>query len=350
MELLLISDFPPNKGGLSDYSFSLAKALGKKGHKVDVVTPMPEDTDTPENVEIVAKKPSSFSEWEEILSKNYDVVNFHYPRLRMGKWMLFNILNNLQAESYLTVHEMPDYRFIPLLAKFDNYLFMSKAAERDFKDKFSFISPLRDLSTFLIPYHGVDVPDENKLYKPDEIAEDEFNIVCPGFQVPRKRYHLVVEAMSLALKEEDKLNLILAGGIHNGEQSKYQEKIKKTIEEQGLEQKVQITGLLDSEDDVKSFIKHADICVLPYEQIYQSGVLTDCISLGTYPVVSPVQGLSEIVETYGGSVLQKVTPKSISQEILACRSSDLTVSSEKFIKDMSWDKNAERYIEMFEEN
>jgi glycosyltransferase involved in cell wall biosynthesis len=345
MKILWISEFPPDKGGIGDYSFHLVNGLAERGFDIDVVSvsgERPEDLN--EDVDVVSSIPSSRSGWKSVFSDEYDLINVQFPGVRALGLTKYSLLNDIPSETLMTVHEVPTRkRFLPMLDLFDNFAFLSDFGENEFKSSQGLFCKFRGPEFFRLPYQGVDKDIEDRLDSKNfklEINEDKISIVCPGFIARRKNYDRVVEALPDVL-EDHGVELIFAGGSHRNSSGDYEEEIREKIGELGLEADVKITGVLDEEDMVYEYIKSADLCVLPYEEIYQSGVLAKALALGTPTVVSGIEGMRKPVERYGGLVLDDLDPSSIAEKIVEALNSDIAVDSETVLEDMSWERNVE---------
>jgi len=353
MKVLWVSEFPPDKGGIGDYSFHLVNGLAEEGFDIDVVSVSGDGPESlHEDVDVVGSIPSSRSGWKNVFTDEYDLVNVQFPGVRALGLTFYSLLNDIPAESLLTVHEVPTRkRFLPMLDLFDNFAFLSDFGENEFRESQGLLSKFRDLEFFRLPYQGVDEDIEDRLDSKNfelEIDENKISIVCPGFIVRRKNYDKVVEALPEVLEDHD-VELIFAGGSHRNSSGDYEKEIREKIEELGLEDDVKITGVLDEEDMVYEYIRSADLCVLPYERIYQSGVLAKALALGTPTVVSSIEGMRKPVEQYGGLVVEDLDSVSIAGKIDEGLNSDIQVDKEKVLEDMSWEKNIEEQIEIMEE-
>ena len=353
MNILWVSEFPPDKGGIGDYSFHLVNGLADRGFDIDVVSvngERPEDLN--EDVDVVGSIPSSGSGWKTIFSEEYDLVNIQFPGVRALGLTRYSLLNSIPSETLMTVHEVPiGKRFLPMLSLFDNFAFLSDFGENEFSENQSIFCRFKSPDTFRLPYQGVDIGIEERLDSKSystELDEDKVSIVCPGFIVRRKNYEKVVEAMPTVLKNCE-VELVFAGGSHRNSDSEYEEEIRNKIDKLDLEENVKITGVLDEEDMVYEYIRSADLCVLPYEEIYQSGVLAKALALGTPTIVSNIEGMRKPVEEYGGVILQDLTSGSIAEKIVEALNSDILVNKEKVLENMSWQKNIDRQEEIIEE-
>lgn len=343
MEILWVSEFPEDSGGIADVSSHIVEGLKSRGYDIDVLN------NSGDGKDVIGSVPSNPLEWRKVLKKDYDLVLVQYPGVSTAKLSLAAPL--LRGENSLMVmHEVPEgLRFAPLILGFDNFAFLSRKAEEDFQENFGYLERIRETDTFSLPYHGVDRDLPKKIEELDfetGLDNSKKNIVCPGFLVERKQYHKVVEAFPKILEDAPDAELVIAGGVHRSEGSEYLEKLKQIAKEKDIENEVVFTGKLEQEEHLYKYIQEADVCVLPYSNIYQSGILARTLALGTPTVVSRISGLSDPVREYGGLILKDYSTDEISEKGIEALNSDIIVDAERFRKDMSWEKRVERYEEI----
>ena len=97
-----------------------------------------------------------------------------------------------------------------------------------------------------------------------------------GYIVPRKGYHLAIEAMC---HFDDTIRLVFAGGaIHNSEE--YVNTLMERAYVLGIESQVLVTGYL-SESMLNVYLSATDLALCPFLSVSASGSLSTWISSGT---------------------------------------------------------------------
>ncbi len=111
-------------------------------------------------------------------------------------------------------------------------------------------------------------------------------MLLPGFVSPYKGHHDAISALE-HLPENYKL--VIAGGRHPKDRgaSRYWMELLQTVEGKGFQNKVIFTGFLATGGEQASVLKQADIFILPYKEVGQSGsaVLADALAYDR-PVVT----------------------------------------------------------------
>lgn len=352
MKILWISEFPPDSGGVGDYSRHVVEGLAERGHEVELLTSSSEAPDLDqEGIEHLGEAPARRgSEWRKYLSRDYDVVCLQYPGIRSVGLTKYRFIGKIDAPSVLVTHEsISRLPLVPMLTLFDHFGFLSDTVRGEFEEFGSGIPFLGGVS-HMLPYQGVDPDLEESLKEKDleiDLNEEKISVVCPGFIVERKNYHLAAKYFGEVLEEYRDAEVVFAGGSHRNEDSDALEKVEDAIEENDLGENARITGVLDSEMHVYEYIRKADVVLLPYEDINQSGILARSLALGKPTVVSDVEGLSGPVRKYGGSIFSD--PENLGGKVIEEIRNPSEVDVEQVREDMSWERNIDEYEKMFRE-
>lgn len=173
-----------------------------------------------------------------------------------------------------------------------------------------------------VPHTALSTADARRLLG---IAEGEKVILFFGNIRVYKGLHHLVEAFELLVNDDSgPYRLIIAGSKPNEEGEQYWEEIQRRIECSGLEAKVmqKIQYIPDAETEI--YFKAADVAVLPYTYISQSGVLSLSYSFGL-PVIATNVGSfeEEVVEGKTGFICNAGSTTDIARAIREYFSSDL---------------------------
>jgi D-inositol-3-phosphate glycosyltransferase len=143
-----------------------------------------------------------------------------------------------------------------------------------------------------------------------------------GNIAPYKGLEYLVEAMGLLVSKEPSYRLIIAGRPKNCES--YWEEVQARISSLGLGGYVVDRIEYVPDADTEIYFKAADLLVLPYTHIFQSGVLFLGYNFGLPTVASDVGSLREdIVEGKTGFVCQPGNPADLARSIEVYFSSEL---------------------------
>lgn len=167
-----------------------------------------------------------------------------------------------------------------------------------------------------------------------------------------KGLDILLKALLEVSKKDPSVLLVIAGKVWKDDYSEYE----KIIDEYGLKQYVeQRIGFIEDED-VPNYFGAADVIVLPYRKIYNSGVLIKSMSLGTPVVASDFGPFSEFVDHGKNGFLFKAGDvKSLSEQLILALSDNtdlkaISKAEKQFIKDnFSLEKIGRQYSGFYDE-
>lgn len=107
-----------------------------------------------------------------------------------------------------------------------------------------------------------------------------------------KGLDLLIEAFSLVSKDFPSAQLVIAGRVWKDDFGKYQ----SLLDEKGIQAQVKLHIRYIADEEVTAFYSAADVVVLPYRRIYQSGVLLMAMSYGVPVLTSDLDAMKEIVD------------------------------------------------------
>jgi D-inositol-3-phosphate glycosyltransferase len=177
------------------------------------------------------------------------------------------------------------------------------------------------------------------------IQDDKKAILFFGRITPYKGLEYLINAFQQVLARRDDYRLIVAGRPEN-DCRRYWSAIQERIREDVRLGRILLRADHIPDDETELYFKAADVLVLPYRQVYQSGVLFLGYSFGLPILAADVAALKdEIVEGKTGFVFRPEDPVDLAKAIERYFASDLFAdlkSRRQEIKDYakerySWD-------------
>ena len=158
-----------------------------------------------------------------------------------------------------------------------------------------------------------------------------------GFVCREKGHDLLIEIMPKLRN----FVLLIAGAPRIEEAYQYYEKLRRRVDELGLNEKVKFLGFVP-DDEVATVINASDLVVLPYRHVTQSGVLGIVLPYKVPVIASDLDFFKEIKNSYDCILLFKRDDKTdLLKKInfLFTRSeykSKLIANMEKFWRETNW--------------
>ncbi len=155
------------------------------------------------------------------------------------------------------------------------------------------------------------------------IREDEKAILFFGRIRPYKGLEQLLAAFQYLVARQAKFRLIIAGEPKNGSQE-YLEQISRIISRDFRPGQIVSRIQFIPDGEVELYLKAADVMVLPYKDIFQSGVLFLAYSYGLPVVATDVGSFrEEIVEGQTGFLCRPDDPLALAEAIETYVASDL---------------------------
>lgn len=180
----------------------------------------------------------------------------------------------------------------------------------------------------VIPY-GINNAAPNTALTPDDakrrlgIRPCEKTILFFGNIAPYKGLEYLVSAFEQIIAQGGEYRLIVAGRAKKGCE-KYVDGIRQSLNRRGTRERTIVRIDFIPDDEMEFYFKAADVSVLPYTHIFQSGVLFLAYSFGLPVIAADVGSLREdILEGETGFLFRPADPNDLAQTIEKHFASDL---------------------------
>jgi len=177
-----------------------------------------------------------------------------------------------------------------------------------------------------------------------------------GYLAPYKGLDLMVDALEKLEAKNPGYRLIIAGQVKKG-YDHYWEKVKQQIGNKGLTDRIIEKAEFIPDEAVEVYFKAADALVLPYRQIFQSGVLLASYGFGLPVIATDVGSLREnIIQGETGYVCKPDDPESLAEAIEKFFQGDLYKDPERTVGNIirysrekySWEKIGEKTRDIYQ--
>ncbi len=182
-----------------------------------------------------------------------------------------------------------------------------------------------------------DIPEKMRAKKHLGVSEFEHVLLFFGQIKKVKGLDILLKSLPGVLKECPRTVLIIAGKLWKDEWDYYQ----RIITDKQIETNVLTHIRYIPDEEVKYYYAAADIVVLPYRKIFQSGVLLMAMSYGKAVVASDIDGMKEVVtDGLNGLIFKKDAPDDLSRKILSLLSNKSLTGK---LGEAAWQKMATNY-------
>lgn len=304
-------------GGMNYYDFSLAKGISLAGIKTFLYTC--DKTHLPKNPSFTVKR--TFKKiWDEanilfkamrfficlvktmIDAKNQkiDIVHFHFFHYNAREMITVLLAKIFRFKIVITSHDVESFhgrskikRAYYILSLADHIIAHNLISKKELMDKIK----LPEASMTIIP-HGnyIDYihnpPSQEQARKALKISPDSPVLLFFGQIKKVKGLDVLLKSLPKIIKEFPTLQLVIAGKVWKDNFENYQAIINKNK----LENNIFLHIRYIPDEEVSLFYSASDMVVLPYQKIYQSGVLLMAMSYKKPVMVSNIDGMTEIIQ------------------------------------------------------
>jgi D-inositol-3-phosphate glycosyltransferase len=155
------------------------------------------------------------------------------------------------------------------------------------------------------------------------LSESDKAILCFGKIKPYKGIEYLLAAFQTLVAADGQYRLIIAGEVQKGNE-KYLESLMQAMPAEMEDGRVILKTQFIPDEDMEIYLKAADVLVLPYKDIFQSGVLFLGYSFGLPVIVTDVGSFrEEVVEGKTGYLCKPGDPEDLAKTIETYFASEL---------------------------
>lgn len=311
-------------GGMNYYDYGLLNSLGKLGHEVTLYTssPLLFDISKNKNIKVNLVYENLFNINNRLLKlikyirgtiralkeskKNYvKIIHFQIFAITYLEYFVVKLCKLMGFKVIVTVHDVESFnkqnaesltnRFYKIV---DELIVHNNVSYEVLSLLLRKIDENKLYHCHIIPHGSYIGMLPEKLLKSSAkkifgIDENVFTILFFGQIKKVKGLDVLLESLpSLIQKSKKKIKVIIAGKIWKDDVDYYHEIINRL----GIKEFLILEIKYIADEDVVKYYSAADCIVLPYKQIFQSGVLLMAQSYYVPVVVSNLDGMIEIVQ------------------------------------------------------
>jgi len=128
-----------------------------------------------------------------------------------------------------------------------------------------------------------------------------------------KGLDVLLESLVVLKKNDIAFNLIIAGRPWQNDFSKYQ----NIIDNNNLNENISTHLHFISENDLITYFENCDLVILPYREIFQSGVVLKAMSLKRAVLCSNLPAFEELInDSYNGYIFESENRLSLAEKLI----------------------------------
>jgi len=380
---LITGEYPPDQGGVGDFTRELGRALAALGHDIHVITTQApvSNSQSPEMQVHRVVGDWGWRCWRDIIHLDdelgFDVLNIQYqaaayqmhPAINLFPW---RSRRRGKPPVVVTFHDLQVPYLFPKAGPLRQWVVYTLARQADGvivtnrEDEVRISNLKSQLSNLArIPIGSNIAPQLPPGYDRDAwrswwgIAPDDLLLGYFGFLNESKGGEELVQTLALLVERGMPAHLLMIGGrVGSSDPTNlaYAERVDRLVVEQGLAERVHRSGFVPSEE-VSGSLAAVDVCVLPYRGgvAFWRGSLHACMAHGRAIVTTrPAMPLPEVQN--GGNMLlaQPRDPDGLAEAVARLATDPplrmhLEAGAAALAAEFTWEQIARRTAAFFEE-
>jgi glycosyltransferase involved in cell wall biosynthesis len=377
---LVTGEYPPDRGGVGDYTREIGKALGVLGHQVHVITSKSPVSSLQSSITVHREINNwGWGCWKQVLQiacrERLDVLNVQFQTAAYRMHPAIHFVPKRRDRPPVVVVTFHDLRVpylfpkagplrrkaIEMLAKRADGVIVTNL--EDAVEISNLKSPIPNLVRIPIGSNiALCLPegyDRDALRARWGIESDDLLLGYFGFLNERKGGEDLIETLAALVSQGHPAHLLLIGGRVGSSDSTnvaYAKRVDRLIVERGLTERVHHTGFVPP-DEVSASLKAVDVCVLPYRDgvSLRHGSLHACLAHGRAIVTTlPTVGTPEFRDGESMSLSPAEDIKALASRVAQIATDPelrarLEHGAASLAVEFTWDRVAARTARFFEE-
>lgn len=357
------------------YSFSLAEAIKEHGNEVTLIIDQKKEREKctcelknlfitdEKGIGKIKKLINYITSYKTIVkalrNDQYDVVHTQWLIFSPVDYYYIRKIKKLGIKLVVTIHDI-----LPFNQKFYDFRYHKKIyeladniivqADNNIK-RFDELFPEMAGKETMIPHgHFLDYADRiscNEARKHLNIQTNKIVLLFFGQIKKVKGVGDLLNAFLKVYKKNPDILLIIAGSVWKDDFSSYQEIIDSNPD---MRNQIKTDIRYIPDEEVKYYYSAADCCILPYKDVYQSGVIQLAYAYGKPVIATSIGAFKEVViDNKTGFLCEPNNPDDLAKTIERAitnqdRFTEMGILGTDVIKNKySWQKIAESVIEVY---
>ncbi len=367
MRIAFISTYPPIECGIATYTKFLTDALRQKEVDVYVISHYGGRGRNVFNCFDYEDKDLSYKIFDMVIRLSPDLVHIQHEFNLFGKHYgvsivpLYLQLKMSKIPCVTTLHTVYEKNIEEHKILFSSFLsYSDRLIVHEFFQKQALIKELKDgygdgNKISVIPHGAREISPISNAKKILGIDEDTKIVLMIGYFSPYKNFEKIIDLWPEIVKRYNgKVVLLVAGKLRTITYLDYRNLLFQRINSSPAKENIKVIRGQISQKSFDIILSAADVVVLPYKKISQSGIFAHCMAFGRPVVTSKNPTMEAIFSEYKAGLMSDTDEEYIENIVSLLQDEQLYnhLSNNGFLyvkEKISWSIVANRHIEIYKQ-
>lgn len=366
MRIAFVSTYPPIECGIATYTNFLTQALRKKEIDVYIISHLGGQGRNVFACFDYEDKDLSYKIFDMVVRLSPDLVHIQHEFNLFGRnygvsiTPLYMLLKMNKIPSVTTLHTIFDkniYEHKTLFSYFYDYSDKIIVHEKYQKDTLLNELGREELSSKIsvIPHGTREVTPIANAKRYLKIDDDTKIVLMIGYFSPYKNFEKIIDLWPEIVRRYDgSIVLVIAGKLRTIAYADYRNMLFDKINNSPVKDYIKVIRGQISLQSFDKIISAADIVVMPYKKISQSGIFANCMSFGKPVVTSKNKTMESIFSEYETGLMCENDEEFIENILLLLKNEDkykkLSKNALRYVREKtSWSIVADQHIKIYKE-
>ncbi len=366
MRIAFVSTYPPIECGIATYTSYLTDALRKKEIDVYIISHYGGQGKNVFSCFDYEDKDLSYKIFDMVIRLSPDLVHIQHEFNLFGRnygvsitplYMLLKMNNIPSVTTIHTIYEKNIEEHKILFSFFCKYC--DKIIVHESYQKDALLSELDysnlDDKISVIPHGSREVQVIDNAKQLLKIDNDIKIVLMVGYFSPYKNFEKIIDIWPEIVKRyKGKVILVIAGKLRTILYIDYRNMLFEKINNSPAKEYIKVIRGQISQDSFDKIISAADVVLMPYKKVSQSGIFANCMAFGKPVVTSKNKTMESIFKDYQTGLMCETDEEYIENILILLEDQDLwnqlSQNAKRYVQEkVSWSIVADKHIGIYKE-
>lgn len=366
MRIAFVSTYPPIECGIATYTSFLTDALRKKEIDVYIISHYGGQGKNVFSCFDYEDKDLSYKIFDMVVRLSPDLVHIQHEFNLFGRnygvsiTPLYMLLKMNNIPSVTTLHTIYDKNIdehkilFSFFCKYSDQIIVHESYQRDVLLK-ELNNQELDSKISVIPHGAREVHSIENAKQMLKIDSDTKVVLMIGYFSPYKNFEKIIEIWPQVIKNYNgKVILVIAGKLRTIAYTDYRNMLFERINTSPAKEYIKVIRGQISQDSFDKIISAADVVVMPYKKISQSGIFANCMAFGKPVITSKNKTMESIFSEYRTGIMCESDEEYIENILRLLEDKDLynelSLNAKRYVTEkVSWSIVADKHINIYRE-